>query len=160
VRADVSHRNLKHSSRWITLVFAAALGCGADTAEGTVADAGPASAEAAHFSDFYPLIFPSVTPGRCDFCHGMPPNNVSNGLLSSGTTPEAAYAALMAGPSKSKACGGMAMIVPGKPEESLFYLKLLGTPPCGSRMPLGGAALPEAQIAMVRSWILAGAKDD
>jgi hypothetical protein len=52
------------------------------------------------------------------------------------------------------------LVMPGKPESSLFYLKLTGTPPCGVRMPNGGNAFTEAQLEMVRSWISAGAHDD
>ena len=52
------------------------------------------------------------------------------------------------------------LVVPGHPEQSLFYTKLTATPPCGARMPFGGGALPDAQIEMVRSWIAAGALDD
>ena len=49
-------------------------------------------------------------------------------------------------------------IVPGKPQESkiVAYLRGAGVP----RMPMGGAAIPEAQIVKVERWIAQGAKID
>ena len=35
-------------------------------------------------------------------------------------------------------CSGWDMVVPGSPDKSLLYQKLLSTPPCGERMPLAG----------------------
>jgi len=117
---------------------------------------------AAKFSDIYAQIFPAMTPAKCNFCHSQPASQVSNGKLHTGAEGdiESAYAALVGQTSSSKDCSGKALVVPGKPEESLFYTKLTASPPCGARMPFGGGALPDTQIEMVRSWIAAGAKDD
>ena len=56
-------------------------------------------------------------------------------------------------------CDGRIRVVPGSPEESLFYLKLLESPPCGARMPLGAPPLPAETISEIERWILAGAPE-
>lgn len=48
-------------------------------------------------------------------------------------------------------------VVPGKPEESLLYLKLLDPPPIGKRMPRNRAALSPEEIKTIETWILKGA---
>ena len=46
-------------------------------------------------------------------------------------------------------------VVPGNPEASRLYKRLLGEE--GQLMPLGGDPLPDPQIETVKNWILAGA---
>ena len=48
-------------------------------------------------------------------------------------------------------------VVPGSPEASRLYKRLLGEG--GPLMPLGGPPLPDPQIETVKNWILAGAPD-
>ena len=48
-------------------------------------------------------------------------------------------------------------VVPGNPEASRLYKRLLGEG--GPLMPLGGPPLPNPQIETVQNWILAGAPD-
>ena len=117
------------------------------------------AAEPATFTEIFPLVFPRATHAQCSFCHGLPPNEKSNGGLSTGADRAAAYAALLGPASTSAKCGGQSYVVPGKPEQSLLLSKVSGAP-CGDRMPLGGGGLPANQIEMIRSWIAAGAKDD
>jgi hypothetical protein len=105
------------------------------------------------------MLFPTETNARCNFCHGMPASNQSNGSLHMGTKTDA-YAALVGKSSSSNKCGGMALVVPGKPETSLFLQKLSASPPCGDRMPVGGRMLSDVQLEMIRSWIVDGAKDN
>ena len=50
-------------------------------------------------------------------------------------------------------------IVPGDPERSEFYQRLLGNTTQGPQMPLGQPPLPPAAIDTIRQWILAGAPD-
>ncbi len=55
------------------------------------------------------------------------------------------------------AAAGYLRVDAGRPDTSFLLLKLVGPPPAyGSRMPIGGA-LSEAQIELVRAWILGGA---
>ncbi len=135
---------------WVAIAATlATAGCGTD------APAGPAT-----FTAVYATMFPRSTKYQCNFCHGLPSNELSNGKLSMGMDQAAAYAALVAQPSTSAMCGGMELVVPGDPDRSLLYLKLAGTPPCGDPMPLAGAALTATQLRTVRTWIVDGAQDD
>jgi hypothetical protein len=56
-------------------------------------------------------------------------------------------------------CGSVTkkLIVPGNCKESLVYLKLGATPPCGTQMPPTGALAP-ASVQLLCDWIDAGAK--
>jgi hypothetical protein len=142
-------------------------GCGGDDAAEDPPDGGgavPAEASApitgAHFSQIYPVIFPTSTIARCNFCHSMPASEASNGKLSVGMDAQAAHASLVGRSSASSRCMGKPLVTPGHPETSLLLQKLGPTPPCGSRMPVGGAALSDAQMELIRSWIAAGALND
>jgi hypothetical protein len=42
---------------------------------------------------------------------------------------------------------------PADPESSLLYSKLVATPTCGARMPLGGEPLNEDELDCMRDWI-------
>ncbi len=49
-------------------------------------------------------------------------------------------------------------IVPGKPQESNFYLKLLPDPPFGKQMPRGKKKLGDEDVKLIYDWIRQGAK--
>jgi hypothetical protein len=51
----------------------------------------------------------------------------------------------------------IARVAPGNPSASYLIQKLEGTAAVGERMPLGGSPLPQADIAMIRQWIVDGA---
>lgn len=122
---------------------------------------GDTGAPPATFTEIHTAMFPIATEAKCDYCHGQVANQVSNGLLNMGNDDrDAAYAAITGTTSVSRDCAGMAYVVPGDPESSLFYLKLLDDPGCGEKMPLGGGNIPAEQVEMVRSWIAGGAHDD
>ena len=123
---------------------------------GSSAAAGPT----ATFTDVYAMLYPTTTNARCNFCHGLPANDRSNGNLSMGNDKAAAYAALVGKAAAGSACKDRMLVVAGQPENSLMLMKLSENPACGSRMPLGGNLLTDPQREMVRSWIAAGAKDD
>jgi hypothetical protein len=164
------------------LLAAAASGCGGEpTASSSTAGQGAASSPvhmagtaataaggggagatgpAATFTAIYEMLFPMPTNARCNACHANPANDVGNGKLQTGADKASAYAALVGKTSMSSRCMNRPLVLPGQPEMSLFYLKLMPTPPCGVRMPNGGNQLTAEQIDMVRSWIAAGAKDD
>lgn len=144
-------------------VGAASAGAAGSAGSGTTSTgttAGNAASPAAKFSDVYAMLFPRMTNAHCDMCHGLPPFDQSNGNLSTGMDRASTYAALVGKTSTSSMCAGRTYVVAGKPEQSLLLQKLLPDPPCGLRMPNGGAALSEAQTDMIRSWIAAGALDD
>jgi hypothetical protein len=55
---------------------------------------------------------------------------------------------------------GLLRVVPGDPDSSFLYRKLVGPrPEWGSRMPLDAECLLPEQLDQVRRWILAGAPD-
>ena len=135
--------------RAATLLIAGLLLCGCGSA-------GPP----ATFTEIYPLIFPREVKAQCNFCHALPANDISNGLLSMGTDQATAYAALVGVKSTSSKCGGRTLVTPSQPDASLFYQKLGASPPCGGHMPLGGDPLTAEQLDMVKTWIEAGAKND
>ncbi|MEW6169323.1 MAG: PE-PGRS family protein, partial [Pseudomonadota bacterium] len=51
-------------------------------------------------------------------------------------------------------------VAPGDPDNSYLVHKLEGSQAVGSRMPLGGPFLSEAEIGEVRQWIESGALND
>lgn len=52
------------------------------------------------------------------------------------------------------------VVVPGNSSGSILIKKLGTPPPFGSRMPLGGQALPSAEIQRIAQWIDEGAQDN
>jgi hypothetical protein len=140
--------------RWIPAasLLSVALGLAACGAEPAAApDAGPPD-----WARVQAIFAP-----RCSFmaCHG--------GLAGSLTlTGPDGYAALVRAPSFQ--VPRVARVVPGDPAGSYLMIKLEGrmssvaecaaTPrTCGEAMPQGEAALPAAELAVVRAWIAAGA---
>jgi len=85
-----------------------------------------------------------------------------------------AYWSLVDQPAAGPGCSRMGTrVIPGDPEHSLLYLKVLPTVPCGARMPanvttmlttgtseFSGTALPDDQQQLIADWIANGAKDD
>ena len=90
-------------------------------------------------------------------CHG----NGTAGVVM--TSKDAAWDTLVNQPaSPTNMCTqlGKQRVVPGKPEESLLFLKLDGdSAPCGQQMPPGGQLSRKAR-ARVRAWIEMGANQD
>jgi hypothetical protein len=153
-----------HAVTRLPLPFAAtalgtALLCSCSSASTDGSSAGALSPPAT-FTAIYAAVFPLGTTAQCNYCHDRPANQKSNGNLNMGHTQDAAYAALVGKTSQDTLCaGGTQLVVPGNPDASLFYAKLTN-PPCGERMPQGADPLTDAQLAMVKSWIAAGAKND
>ena len=51
-------------------------------------------------------------------------------------------------------------IEPGKPEESLLYLKLQDPPPLGKQMPRNRKTLEAAELRSIKAWIEQGAEEE
>lgn len=85
-------------------------------------------------------VLPVLINAGCTGCHG------GNGGLYVGTVAQ-----LLTGGDHGPA------IVAGKADSSSLVKKLLTPPPFGSRMPFGGAPLPDASINVIRAWINQGA---
>jgi len=92
---------------------------------------------------FSQQVLPILRQSGCTGCHG------GNGGLFAGTVQQLLLGGIH-GPA----------VVPGKGDSSLIIQKLSVQPPFGDRMPLGGPYLPEAPIAIIRTWIDQGAQDN
>ena len=68
------------------------------------------------------------------------------------------YTNLVGVPSRQES--GLLRVNPGNPDQSYLVMKLEGTASQGARMPIGGAAIPQATINFVRQWIADGAPPD
>jgi hypothetical protein len=92
----------------------------------------------------------------CVFCH---PGEVAVARNSDFSDPTKLHDVLMGTTTHVTAsCQFKTLVVPGKPMESLLYLKLVDPVPagCGVRMPMGKAS--DAWVtAVVKNWIMAGA---
>ena len=55
---------------------------------------------------------------------------------------------------RAAACGGRSLADPADPDRSALLLKLLPSPPCGDRMPVGSPAFSADEVACVRAWII------
>jgi len=109
-------------------------------------------------------VYTEVITQRCVPCHTTSNGDgVRFGKLDM-TSQSAAYANLVNSKSAGESCGakGGTRVTPGKPDDSVMYLKVsLDDPtPCGEKMPLGGPALTQAQADLIEGWITAGAKND
>jgi len=96
-----------------------------------------------------PAFLPDVAPAlvsRCVSCHG--------GAKARGDYKLTTFDELV----KPGASGATA-VVPGKPDESELYRRLVSDDP-KERMPPGDDPLPATQIAAVKQWIAAGGKFD
>lgn len=75
-------------------------------------------------------------------------------VLSAGS----AYAMTVGRPSSQ--LPSLQRITPGSPENSYLYRKVTGASISGERMPFGGPSLSDAQLRLIRDWILRGAPND
>jgi hypothetical protein len=105
------------------------------------------------FTELYDeLLFPNCAGG---ICHGGGAGSLDL------STRDAAYGALVSVAAMGPQCGssGARRVVPGDPDASLMYQKLLPNPPCGARMP-GVGALTDDDIERIGAWIEDGAQND
>lgn len=101
-------------------------------------------------------------------CGGPLCHSLTAGGFQLGTTKSDLYNALVNQPASGPKCGHALdggptpyiRVVPGKPDESLLYMKLKRIQPCGDAMPNSSTHLTDAQIGLVHDWIAAGAKND
>jgi len=108
----------------------------------------------------FSAVYDDVLFVRCAdaSCHGGGEGGAGKLDLS---TRDNAYAALVDQMAAGPDCkdSGQTRVIPAEPEHSLLYLKLRASPPCGSRMPLGGA-LGDEDLRKIKAWIAAGALDE
>lgn len=134
---------------FVIMLFAAACG-GSDSNSAPKVDANAAS---------FDLLRTQVLEPSCGSCHGTSNPNGALTLVGSG-----AYDAVVGKtPDNQNArLDGMKVVLPGKPDSSLLYTKLIFAPghtgaDYGNTMPQGLPSLSVGQIEFVRAWIAAGA---
>ena len=144
------------------LAASAGLGCSSSSTPATstaTPDAGGDGAVAATFTN----VYDNVIAKRCTGCHTTPTGDgITEGKLDM-TTKALAFTNLVGAPAAGPECvGKQVRVVPGKPDDSLLYLKVsLDDPaPCDKKMPQVGAPLSQADVDLIESWINAGAKND
>ena len=109
---------------------------------GSVAQQPPASDEVTWTKHVRPLLI-----AKCGECHA---NGSQQGEYALDTVTMAS--------TPGESAGSQQMIVPGNPESSFLYRKLVDRIPArGQQMPLSGTLLDERSLATVRNWILQGA---
>ena len=88
---------------------------------------------------------------NCYGCHSAAANTSAGFNLDLETDLHASTVGLAGG-------YGVPLVVPGSPEESMLYMKMIGTNPdgTGGTMPPGGG-LSDANTDVVRAWIEDGA---
>lgn len=136
-----------------------AAGSGGTGGPGTAGTSGGAAGgEAAGAVNTFSAIYRDILAPRCGgpVCHS---SSMTGGSLNVGAgNASAVRSALVNMPATGSECGssGSTMVVPGQPDMSLLYQKLLDNPPCGTRMPPTGA-LNAAELERIRTWIASGA---
>jgi hypothetical protein len=96
------------------------------------------------------IFTPSCALGGCHDAAGQQQGLV----LSAGS----AYAMTVG--SRSTELPSLDRVAPGAPDASYLYRKVAGVSITGERMPYGGPYLADAQMNLIRNWILRGAPND
>jgi hypothetical protein len=107
--------------------------------------------EASTFSS----VYEDVLVPRCSNCHSKSSDQPTQLFFDD---PELTYSTLLGitgeGPAGTKE---MPYVTKDQPEQSFLFLKLIGDPKAGARMPLGAGPLDDETIAVIRKWIEQGA---
>ena len=123
----------------------------ADDGAGDGNDGGDDTVQAVSFANQIQPIFDA----NCTVCH------ISGGIADTimHLNAEEAFDALVGQPSVQDA--SLTRVVAGDSSASLLFEKVdSNSPSVGARMPLGGAALSDADIALIRDWIDQGAENN
>ena len=88
---------------------------------------------------------PSLLAAKCGTA-GCHPQGGTLDLASSGVE------ARLVGKAGSPTCSGATLADPANPTNSLLYKKINDSPPCGSKMPIGGT-LTQLEVGCIEDWI-------
>lgn len=148
MKYDVGPSREAMRAPWIIFLFLAA-GCGELAKLPT--EPGDQIDPTATFSRVQNEIFtPSCALGGCHDASGRQEGLV----LSAGS----AYAMTVG--ARSSQFPSLDRVAPGSPQDSYLYRKVTGVSISGARMPFGGPDLSDAQLRLIRDWILRGAPND
>lgn len=128
-----------------TLAACAGSGEGLDS-NGRPVDEGPGSGELSAFEQIQETIF---TP-TCTQCHAGAGAPLGLRLDAGNSYSQLVNVASVEVP-------GLLRVKPGDSANSYLVHKIEGRAASGARMPLGGPALTQSQIDLIRSWIASGA---
>jgi len=101
--------------------------------------------------DWETQVYPIFTDAGCLGCHG------SSGGFTIGSTATEAYSNIV---NEMSSCNSLDYVEPSDPSTSFLYLKLSGTPACGSRMPQNNQTYFDTntdQLELINVWIQEGA---
>ncbi len=107
-------------------------------------------------------VYTDIISPSCASCHSPTGIGGESGKLDMSSQP-AAYTNLFDVAAAGSACSGKGTrVTPKSAATSILYLKISTTDPspCGSKMPLTGPALSQAEVDEIASWINAGAMND
>ena len=135
----------------------AAVGCSSSNSNPPPAnDGGNDTGAAATFTQVYTTVIAT----NCMPCHTTATGEgVVNGKLDM-TSQSAAYMNLVGVMAAGEACNAMGVrVVAGSPSTSILFEKVnpSSTSRCGAQMPLNGGDLAANDVALIQSWIQAGA---
>ena len=141
---------------WRPVAALALLALASCAGEGIVDPTAPVAActDVAPFRPEFDCIQQLVFTPICTLCHVSP--GAPEGLdLSDGRSFDN-----LVGITSNQAFPPKLRVAPGDPNDSYLIHKLEGTDPglFGSRMPFGGPYLSQAEIDVIRQWILDGAE--
>ncbi|AUX41940.1 hypothetical protein SOCE26_033650 [Sorangium cellulosum] len=109
-----------------------------------------ASASSGGVEDMCPPSIPAFLTEACaqGGCHDM-------GGAKAGLVMTAGWETMVVNRGTTS-CNGAQLLVPGNPDASAIYTKMLPTPPpqCGIRMPAGQMPISDPDIMCVRDWIM------
>jgi len=142
---------------------------GGTKATGGAMSTGGANAAGGSTAITFTTIYDTIINVRCVGCHAPGGGGLTTGKLDM-STPTLAYTDLVGvaamGTGTGAMCSaipGLVRVVPGSSATSLLWEKVnakvntTATVPCGSPMPLTGAALSQAQVDEIAAWINQGA---
>ncbi len=114
----------------------------------------PGAREISYANDVQPIF-----NARCTSCHspGSPTTDFVG--IRMVLTAGQSYDSLVDQPSSQRP--DLTLVVPGNPDSSLLWLKVSSNaPPVGATMPLLGARLSSAELAVIRDWVDQGAANN
>lgn len=147
------------------LVLSQAIGCSDGGDDGSSNGPPPMDSGSNNTTPTFTELFTNILTPSCAaaFCHGTPVGGMlvmaNRDIAYQGLVDQVAMGVSLVEGGIDCATTGLKRVVPGEPEMSLLYLKLMFPPPCGDQMPVA-ALLPAEDIEQIRLWIEAGAPDN